>query len=460
MADTMTQPTPGLEVTGPDDTMELSSELGIQAPDDIDVDIDLTGSGMKSPAQHDDYMTEDYKNEIDMDAMPLNNDMNLDDDIMVDDAKVQDDLVVVDRVIPDEELRDISDIGQDDFGSESNEASLHQGRPEQDNTIQGNTTEEYSATVIGFEQSADHNIDEPQPDEDLIDYSDEEDDSIAEQGHSVADRQDKSVEINADEATAALTTDLNEESLAPKETGESGEDPTTLEIHQHSTEIVSSTDRNGARGKQASVEDSYRDVRSSPSRRQSSGSVIDGHLYPDQKSNSSPGHVDAANRENGLHEEYHALEAGKDRTGESMQPDATTDGNFETSNLNSTTDPTDVDNPGELGEHRDEDAPNDAGHAENQFVGKDDDHHFEPLPISTIVTYEGNEYSLFASGVEGDNTTFFLSDESLANGSIHDLLKECRTVLGESVSDECELEIGMPDLGLSMNEVNSFSEFC
>ncbi|KAK5149733.1 hypothetical protein LTR04_006977 [Oleoguttula sp. CCFEE 6159] len=101
---------PGLSVTVPDDSMEISSDYG-RADDDIEIDIDITGA--QDNERDDDYMLEDANPEIDLtsyqpDVEYANDDVMLDEDVFAEeDGDMQDDITV-----PDEELRDASEIGQ------------------------------------------------------------------------------------------------------------------------------------------------------------------------------------------------------------------------------------------------------------------------------------------------------------------------------------------------------------
>ncbi|KAL8738792.1 MAG: hypothetical protein Q9181_000470 [Wetmoreana brouardii] len=71
-----------------------------------------------------------------------------------------------------------------------------------------------------------------------------------------------------------------------------------------------------------------------------------------------------------------------------------------------------------------------------------------------VVLYQENEMYLFPPTQAGQdhNQTFFLSDENLAGGPIGNLFNECRNVLGDSISDQEELEISFEDLGLWIRE--------
>lgn len=79
----------------------------------------------------------------------------------------------------------------------------------------------------------------------------------------------------------------------------------------------------------------------------------------------------------------------------------------------------------------------------------------QPLhPI--VVVYQGNEMLLFPP-IDQDteqSQTYFLGDEAYAAQSLEDLFGHCRSVLGDSISDEEELEIKISDLGLTITEVS------
>ncbi|KAF2222471.1 hypothetical protein BDZ85DRAFT_128485 [Elsinoe ampelina] len=71
---------------------------------------------------------------------------------------------------------------------------------------------------------------------------------------------------------------------------------------------------------------------------------------------------------------------------------------------------------------------------------------------TTIVKYDGGEYTLFPSSglVEGEE--YFLENENLASGSIGDLLHACRITLGEAISEDEELELHVEEFGLYLSE--------
>ena len=83
-----------------------------------------------------------------------------------------------------------------------------------------------------------------------------------------------------------------------------------------------------------------------------------------------------------------------------------------------------------------------------------------PYIHPVVVVYQDNEISLFPP-VDQDqehSETYFLQDEQLAGENIRNLLAACRSVLGESISEQDELIINVEDLGLQITEV-SFPDY-
>lgn len=79
-----------------------------------------------------------------------------------------------------------------------------------------------------------------------------------------------------------------------------------------------------------------------------------------------------------------------------------------------------------------------------------------PYVHPVVVVYQDTEMSLFPP-IDQDqehSQTYLLQDETHAAGSINNLLGACRSVLGESISEEDELEIQIEDLGLHLSEVS------
>ena len=79
-----------------------------------------------------------------------------------------------------------------------------------------------------------------------------------------------------------------------------------------------------------------------------------------------------------------------------------------------------------------------------------------PYVHPVVVVYQNNEMSLFppVDQDEEHSQTYFLQDESYATASINNLLGACRSLLGENVNEQDELEIRIEELGLHISEVS------
>ena len=88
---------------------------------------------------------------------------------------------------------------------------------------------------------------------------------------------------------------------------------------------------------------------------------------------------------------------------------------------------------------------------------QEEDHVNNPVDLHPIVLdYQGDEMFLFPPvDQSGENTaTFLLADEQLAYSTIGDLLKACKCVLKESLSEQDELMINFAELDLHISEVS------
>jgi hypothetical protein len=74
-----------------------------------------------------------------------------------------------------------------------------------------------------------------------------------------------------------------------------------------------------------------------------------------------------------------------------------------------------------------------------------------------IVTYLGQEMSLFPPVENDSTTTFFLADLSLAYKPFDNLLKACRDILGDSLEHDDELVLDIPALGLHVSEDSRYA---
>lgn len=71
----------------------------------------------------------------------------------------------------------------------------------------------------------------------------------------------------------------------------------------------------------------------------------------------------------------------------------------------------------------------------------------------TIVEYNGNEVYLFPSKEPAKPEMYLLQNENLVTTSLGDLLQACRTALGEGISEDEELVLGVEELDLYVSEV-------
>lgn len=73
-----------------------------------------------------------------------------------------------------------------------------------------------------------------------------------------------------------------------------------------------------------------------------------------------------------------------------------------------------------------------------------------------IVVYQDTEISLFPPLEQGreHTDTYFLHDEQMAGESIKNLLGACRSVLGDSITEQEELVVNIDDLDLHISEVS------
>jgi len=86
------------------------------------------------------------------------------------------------------------------------------------------------------------------------------------------------------------------------------------------------------------------------------------------------------------------------------------------------------------------------------------EHRGGPVLHPVIVVYEDNEIYLFPPKNQDTSNTYFLEDESLAASSMKELFGACRTVLGESINDDLELELDVAELGLTLSEDSPHSD--
>lgn len=70
----------------------------------------------------------------------------------------------------------------------------------------------------------------------------------------------------------------------------------------------------------------------------------------------------------------------------------------------------------------------------------------------TVVEYDGNEIYLFPSSDPAASEQYLLGNENLVTSSLGDLLQACRSVLGQTLSEDEELVLGVEELDLYVSE--------
>ncbi|KAF2815776.1 uncharacterized protein BDZ99DRAFT_122136 [Mytilinidion resinicola] len=356
---TGSQPAPGLQVTAPDDDMEITSEIQY-GDDDIDIDLDLGGE--YTHHHDDDQMLEDAMSDQGhaqhQSTYPDNDDNMFDDELDDNEGMMQDNQDHIS--IPDEHLTDVSELGHEE------------------------------ATQTNVPNVA------MDPDDDLeLDFDFE--DEVSKEAGTVDQ--------------ALLTTQAQYEQTVDAIA------PTTAEQAVQEGVVAQSVPATLSPTEPSNVHP----VSPLP--------AVEGSA--DNLETTSPNFVTADATQNEEHAQY-------------LSP------------------------PGSLGEERnDENEVPTHDHSGSPYAAHDDIQEFahshsqrddfyqtHPGPLHpVIVIYADNEpMSLFHPRVEDESQTYFLEDESIAHETIYELLQACRTVLGDTISDEDELEMDIAKLGLCIRE--------
>ncbi|KAI9709105.1 MAG: hypothetical protein M1820_003551 [Bogoriella megaspora] len=449
----MAELVPNLQVTAPDEHMEISSELGARTHEDIDIDFDISGSGIRSPAVNDDEMFDDLKIDGNSAGNAAEYEFNLD-DVMFDDSKPADDVFNLDDIIVDEELQDASDVGAGDLNT--NGAKV-------DDSLQIDKEPTLADVYVQPSTTGDASGQTAEDEEELIDYSDEEPDNTALEVPSA--RSDDKAE-NVEGVIAKVPSDSSElhvgEDLVkgkePQVTEQSIGTKNTDNEQLHKPTLDS--DKSGLLGKRTREEaqdsDPHYDMTSNPpSKRPSSEQATESNptaLASDSASVGNKSELEQA-------EIVAQAENVTVSTGSQLAGDFSFAADDENQQAEDVAEPATV----QLAEESnfavaDENQLLNDGNAFNDVDESEDaeDPQSEPLPIPVIVQYEEEEISLFPPRVGQATQTFFLRDESLADKSFHELFDAFRNVLANSVSMDYELELHVPDLDLCINENLSY----
>lgn len=367
---TASQTLPGLEVTAPDDDMEITSDLG-RPDDDIDIDIDISGDYQRD--QDEDFILEDARSEAGLEShLATYTDNN--DDIMLDGENdgVEDGAMRDDITVPDEHLTDVSEMVQEDVASSN---------------VANNGVDAINFVNYQF-------------DEEVPRQADHGNDFNPEETHSVYEQ----------------TLD----NMAPATTNQHG-----------FTEAILAASPTAASPKTTPPQ-------------------VQGNQEPDPFSKTNP-EIDESNELHEITHEEQFVQVNPEQENEARQSSVHSSPASEGKDAEQGHE---QDYPQGQLEHnqqvheRNTDPSNHISQQGDTFQAQSSSLH----PV--IVTYLDNEISLFPPREQDQSETFFLQDESIAYQTIGDLLQACRTVLGETIRDEDELEMDIADLGLCISEVS------
>jgi hypothetical protein len=372
--------------------MEISSEYG-NMDNDIDIDLDAPDTNMQSFQHEDLQMQEDPKSD------------RLDDDLMIDDSNLddtdrmmQDDAPVV--IEQDEELLDFSEDEEDTPMNPAEQSQLDsiQGPEIAAPVVQETVVEEPIEQVqseFASELLAEgaKPIDAPQPVDSQPQSHTEVQVPVASQGTT---EESISNELPAENVSSeSHVADQEQSQAVPASEASEESGPLAQEVVLESTEVPTATS--------GEVE------------------VSDAHISPQQPI-SEQEQEQEQEQGNGDVQTAHATEDDE----LSLQP---TLNRQETDLSNYTV-------PEEASRERQPNSPTLTG--------------MHP----TIVEYQENEVYLFPSRDPAVPEQYLLQNENLVTTSLGDLLQACRAALGDSISEDEELVLGVEELDLYVSEVS------
>ncbi|KAK8157721.1 hypothetical protein BKA80DRAFT_312159 [Phyllosticta citrichinensis] len=396
MAMAANQTLPGLQVTAPEEDMEISDYE--RTADDIDIDIDISVEPIR---EEDDYMVDDRSEHENKDDIMLDSDGQEDEDGMMQDN----------FSVPDEHLTDASDVGYGDI--EVKEAP---------------------------QEAADTDVRDGDQVDDFIDY----DDNV-----TLEPKEEDQLPMQQSEAAPPMPPNAPENSqvVGPSETG----DASFQQAAENSTashQVEPLRQGAGPQGPHTSEDTSHeqqtdKDVESSDMPANPSEEPADKSPVGASQESHVTGHqpeTDANAPE----------EAPKDQEA----PEECGDQNLAQSPKNVDSLPVPEPSHGTNQEETRAESLDGAVNLTHEKQNREEQqststHSLHPV----VVVYNEEEISLFPPS-DGDTSGsyYFLQDEELAHGSIRSLLDACRQVLGDTVQHEDELEIDVAELGLRVSE--------
>ncbi|EKG12237.1 hypothetical protein MPH_10644 [Macrophomina phaseolina MS6] len=401
------QPLPGLQVTAPDEDMEISDYE--RNADDIDIDIDLT----VDPSHHEDENMDDDRSENDnRDDVMLDGDGNDDEDGMM-----QDNVSV-----PDEHLTDASDVGLVDI--EVKEAPQAQpGAAQVDVEVQDSGQADdyidYDDTIEAQAQAAPEysqhgDVHQPVNDQNKL--------------PTATDETTQQPSIQPQDAESVAMPQPTDLSQAPV----SVEDQTQVQEFPVDPQVQSSGDIQGVPDHAVEELQQVENTAEPPSAPDFAQTVDVSRVAAATAEGTHPAteapgssHQDERGLEDGHQADITAAAEAPEQHGDSEQAAEQSNESFDFSHL-----------PFDPNQNADEQSP-----------------HPGTSLHAVVVVYQGDEISLFPPDESDTSDSFyFLQDESLVHESIKTLLQACRQVLGETVREEDELEIDIAELGLCVSE--------
>lgn len=391
---TALQPTFGLQQ--PEDSMEISSEYGNM---DADIDIDLDAPDAVDTNMHSFQQQSFQQDDHHMQEDPKSD--RLDDDLMIDDSNLDDPdrIMQDDAPVPQEQDEELLDFSEDEEDVPMNAAEHTE--PE------SHLEPQYQAPI---EQSA--------PVEEPVEHV---------QSEVASELLTKGVQPVDNTATQTEDTQQQSEAQQPiRDQDATNEKPENVAQAQSTHEVTSEPQPETQEEAQPSpAADSAEQTK--PSAHET---VIESTEFPNATNDNVDESAHAAHPTENEHKEQ-----GNDNveTGVAQEAD---EESFQPSLTRQETDLSNYTVPEDYSRERQANSPTVTG--------------LHP----TIVEYQENEVYLFPSRDPAVPEQYLLQNENLVTTSLGDLLQACRTALGDGISEDEELVLGVEELDLYVSEVS------
>lgn len=387
------QPAFGLQAPSTDDTMEISSNFGGDMDGDIDIDLDSAGEQMQY--DEDDQMIDDAKPES------IQYQEHVDEDVMVDDdaASHTEDRVMQDSAPHsehDEELLDFSDnedMPIENIDHVAVEETVSEPQPQDTEPLEQVQSDAAAELLDAGVEPVDH-LDLTAQTELYQVQPEQHEPGASEHAFQQADENKLAEHIEGDDAP-------------PDVTGPEVHPPQSDELEQNTydeTPLQSLSQQDIAEG------------------------AGDSQVYTDGSAEQPTAQA------NNIHEVQEDV----------ADNDATEPAVAETAQESNLSQPASLHLDTEVSQHE----------AAEDVSTHDTEPHSPTVTglHPTIVEYDGNEIFLFPSREPASFEQYLLVNENLVTSSLGDLLQACRVVLGESISEDEELVLGVEELDLYVSE--------